>query len=222
AKANRIATGFALAWFLSLSHLGSAGVFWKTVPIEGPNAPNVGLVLGNESRTLAFDGSGAYEFDGFSWHRVRLFDAASGTETTRLPGQPFFRAGRFFAFDRTDPSRFRLLRLEGDSWKTLFESGPIDALEIGATRLYFAKGGFDAFCRSTVCSDPYSEGIRMFSVALGDGSLREEAKLPACTGELHAAGDALYLRALPASCGGPSARTQLSRVLGYGDASIPL
>jgi hypothetical protein len=220
-RIRRIAIGLALAWSISLPHLGSAGVFWKTVPIEGPNAPNVGLVLGNESRTLAFDGSGAWEFDGISWHRIRLFDA-SGTETTRLPGQPFFRAGRFFALNRTDLSRIRLLRLEGDTWKTLFESGPIDALAIGATKLYFANGGFDTFCRSTICSDPYSEGIRMFSVALGDGSLREEAKLPACTGELDAAGDVLYLRAVPASCSGPSARTPLSRVLGYGDASIPL
>src|SRR5450759_4926507 len=152
----RVAIGCFLAFFLSFSHLGSAGVFWKTVPVEGPRAPNVGLVLGNEIRTLAFDGSGAYEFDGFGWHRVRLY-TESGMETTRLPGALFFRAGRFFAFDRTDPSRFRLLRLEGDTWKTLFESGPIDAFEIGATRLYFAKGGFDAFCRSTVCSGPYSE-----------------------------------------------------------------
>ena len=63
----------------------------------------------------------------------------------------------------------------------------------------------------------------MFSVALGDGSLREEAKLPACTGELHAAGDVLYLRGLPASCAGPSARRSQSRVSErYGDASIPL
>ena len=37
----------------------------------------------------------------------------SGSEATRLPGQLFFRAGRFFALDRTDPSRRRLLRLKG-------------------------------------------------------------------------------------------------------------
>jgi hypothetical protein len=216
----RVAIGCFLAFFLSFSHLGSAGVFWKTVPVEGPRAPNVGLVLGNESRTLAFDGSGAYEFDGFGWHRIRLY-TASGTETTRLPGQPFFRAGRFFALDRTDPSRTRLLRLEGDTWKTLFESGPIDALAIGATKLYFVKGGFNPFCPSTACSIP--SGIRVFSVALGDGSIHEEAMSPSCSGELDAAGDVLYLRAFPAPCGGPSARTRLSTVsVEFGAASIPL
>ncbi|HEX7580435.1 MAG TPA: hypothetical protein VF580_10570 [Thermoanaerobaculia bacterium] len=212
--------GFFLAFFVSLSHPGSAGVFWKTVPIESPLSPNVGLVLGNESRTLAFGASGVYEFDGFGWHRIRVYTDL-GAETT-LPGQPFFRAGRFFALDRTDRTRTRLLRLEGDTWKKLFESGPMDTFAMGATRLYFARGGFDAFCRSTVCSDPYSEGIRMISVALGDGTIREEAKSPACTGELYAAGDVLYLRARSAGCAGPSARTQLSRVGGYGDASIPL
>ena len=220
-RANRVAIGLVLAWFVSLSHPGSAGVFWKTVPAEGPPSQNVGLVLGNDSRTLAFAGSGVYEFDGFSWHRIHLF-TDSGTETTRPAGQPFSRAGSFFVLDRTDQSRTRLLRLEGDTWKKLFESGPIDTFAIGTTRLYFAKGGFDAFCRSTVCTDPYSEGIRIFSVALGDGSIREEARSPACTGELYAAGDALYLRARPAGCAGPSARTQLSKVSDYGDASIPL
>ncbi len=60
-------------------------------------------------------------------------------------------------------------------------------------------------------------------MSLGDGALREEAKLPACTGELHPAGDVLYLRALPAGCAGPSARRSQSRVSQrYGDASIPL
>ena len=215
----RVAIGCFLAFFVSFSHLGSAGVFWKTVPVEGPRAPNVGLVLGNESRTLAFDGSGAYEFDGFGWHRIRLY-TASGTETTRLPGQPFFRAGRFFALDRTDPSHTRLLRLEGDTWRGLADLGAIDAFAIGATRLYFVKGGFDPFCPSTAC--PIPSGIKVFSVGLGDGSIREEAMSPSCTGELNAAGDVLYLRALPAFCGGPSARKRLSRVGGYGDASIPL
>jgi len=220
-RVNRVAIGLVLAWFVSLSHPGSAAVFWKTVPAEGPPSQNVGLVLGNDSRTLAFAGSGVYEFDGFSWHRIHLF-TDSGTETTRPAGQPFSRAGSFFVLDRTDPSRTRLLRLEGDTWKKLFESGPIDTFAIGATRLYFANGGFDAFCRSTVCTDPSTVGIKMFSVALGDGSIREEAKSPACTGELDAAGDVLYLRARSAGCAGPSARTQLSKVSDYGDASIPL
>jgi hypothetical protein len=204
------------------SHPGIAGVFWKTVPVEGPSAPNVGLILGDESRTLAFDGSGTWEFDGFGWHRVRLYTSA-GAEATQLPGSPFFRAGRFFALDRADAAHSRLLNLEGDTWKTLFQGGPIDAFDFGATRLYFANGGFNVACRSTVCSDPYSEGIRVFSVGLGDGSLREEARLPACSGELHAAGDVLYFRALPAGCAGPSARKPESRVSqNYGAASIPL
>ena len=220
----RVAIGCFLAFFVSFSHLGSAGVFWKTVPVEGPRAPNVGLVLGNESRTLAFDGSGAYEFDGFGWHRIRLY-TASGTETTRLPGQPFFRAGRFFALDRTDPSHTRLLRLEGDTWRGLADRA-IDAFAIGATRLYFVRGGFDAFCRSTVCSDPYSEGIRMISVALGDGAFSEGGEEPrhAYRGETQRRPETCSgpSGALPAFCGGPSARKRLSRVGGYGDASIPL
>ena len=170
---------------------------------------------------LAFGGSGVYEFEGFGWHRIRLYDD-SGAETTRPVGQPFFRAGRFLVLDRTDPSRNRLLRLEGDTWKSFVELGAIDAFAMGATRLYFVRGGFDVFCRSAVCNDPYAEGIRMFSVALGDGSIREEAKLPACTGDLFAAGDVLYLKARWAGCGGPSARTRLSTVSAYGDGSIPL
>src|ERR1035437_10351050 len=218
-KTSRIAMGLVLACFVSVSHPGSASVFWKTVPVEGPRAPNVGLVLGNESRTLACDASGAYEFDGSSWHAVHLFDV-SGAETPLPAGTPFFRAGRFFTFT-PDLTQTRLLRLDGDTWREIANLGAIDASSaIGATKLYFTKGGFDAFCRSTACPNP--SGIRVFSVALGDGSIREEAMSPTCTGELDAAGDVLYLRALPASCGGPSARTQLSRVGGYGDASIPL
>ncbi len=221
-RTRRVAIGFALAWFVSLSHFVSAGVFWKTAPVEGPIAPNLGLILGDENRTLAFDGSGAWEFDGFGWHQVRLYTEA-GTETKAFPGSPFFRMGRFFALDRTDSARTRLQRLEGDTWKSFFQGGPIDAFAFGATRLYFANGGFDMACRSTICSDPYSEGMRIFSVALGDGSVREEAKLPACSGELHAAGDMLFLRALPAGCAGPSARKSESRVSQrYGSASIPL
>ncbi len=130
------------------------------MPVEGPPSKDVGFVLGDESRTLAFDGSAAYEFQGLGWRRLRLY-ADSGSEARRLPGQLFFRAGRFFALDRTDPSRMRILRLEGDTWKTLVEAGGLDeysVFAVGATRLYFTKGGFDAFCRSTVCSDPYSEG----------------------------------------------------------------
>ncbi len=191
------------------------------MPVEGPLAPNVGLVLGDESRTLAFDASGAYEFSGSAWHRTRLFDE-SGSASARLPGQPFFRAGRFFALDRSDRSRTRLLRLEGDTWKTLFEAGPIDTFAIGATRLFFMKGGFNTFCRTAICLDAFSEGIKALSVAFKDGTLREEARSPACTGELHAAGDVLYLRALPAGCAGPSARRSESYVSQYGAASIPL
>ncbi|MEO8584865.1 MAG: hypothetical protein ABI584_01765, partial [Acidobacteriota bacterium] len=220
-RVSRLATACALACFACLPYSASAGVFWKTVPAEGPTAPNVGLVLGDESRTLAFDGSGTYEFQGFGWHRIRLY-ADSGAEATRPPGQPFSRAGRFFALDRGDQSRTRLLRLEGDTWKTLFETGPIDTFAIGATRLFFMKGGFNTFCRTAICLDAFSEGIKAFSVAFKDGTLREEARSPACTGELHAAGDVLYLRALPAGCAGPSARRSESQVSRYGAASIPL
>ena len=49
-KINRIAIGFVLAWSVSLSHSGFAGIFWKTVPVEGPLVPNVGLVLAASSR----------------------------------------------------------------------------------------------------------------------------------------------------------------------------
>ena len=224
-KVSRAASGCLLALFAAFSLPVAAGVFWKTVPVEGPLSKDVGLVLGDASRTLAFGGTAVYEFEGFGWHRIRLY-ASSGAEATQLPGAPFFRAGRFFALDRADPARFRLLRLEGDTWRPFFESGPVDpytSFAIGATRLYFTKGGFDTFCRSAVCIDPYTEGIRMSSVALGDGNLREEAKLPACSGELYAAGDTLYLRALPAGCAGPSARARLSRISDrYGPATVPL
>lgn len=218
---KRVAIGLFLVWFVTPSHRGVAGVFWKTAPAEGPIAPNVGLILGDENRTLAFDGSGAYELGGSSWHAVHLFDA-SGVETPLPAGIPFFRAGRFFSFT-LDTTQTRLLRLDGDTWREIANLGAIDdSFAIGATKLYFTRGGFDVACRSTVCSDPYSEGIRMFSVALGDGSVREEAKLPACSGELDAAGDVLYLRALPAGCAGPSARKALSTVSSrYGDASVP-
>ena len=217
-KTSRIAMGFVLAWFVSLSHPGSAGVFWKTAPIDAPLSPNVGWILGDENRTLAFDGSSAYELGGSSWHAVRLFDA-SGVQTILPQGTPFFRAGRFFVLAQ-DVTRTRLLRLESDTWRGLADLGAIDAFAIGATRLYFVKGGFNLFCPSTAC--PIPSGIRVLSVALGDGSVHEEAMSPSCSGELDAAGDVLYVRAFPASCGGPSARTRLSRVGGYGDGSIPL
>jgi hypothetical protein len=222
AKAYRIAIGFLLASSVSLSHLASAGVFWKTTPIEGPRAPNVGVVLGDDSRTLAFDGSGSYEFAGLGWHRIRLY-ADSGTETTRLPGQPFFRVGRFFALDRADRSRTRLLRLEGDTWKTLFESGPIDTFAMGATRLFIASGGFND-CRydSKACPSP-PPGMKIVSVSLGDGSSRQEPPMPSCSGEIYVAGDVLYLRAFRPGCAYPSARRSESSVSQqYGDASIPL
>jgi len=220
-RVSRVAIGCFLVCFVALARPASAGVFWTTAALEGPRAPNVGLVLGNENRTLAFDGSAApYEFDGFGWHRVRLYDE-SGMETTRLPAAPFFRAGRFFVLDRTDQSHSRLLRLEGDTWRGLAGLGAIDAFAIGATRLYFVKGGFNPFCPSTAC--PIPSGIRVFSVALGDGTIHEEAMSPSCSGELDAAGDVLCLRAFPAPCSGPSARTRLSTVsVGFGAASIPL
>lgn len=221
-KGSRVASGCLLALFAAFPLPAAAGVFWKTVPVEGPLSQDVGLVLGDASRTLAFGGSGVYEFEGLGWHRIRLYDD-SGAETARPPGQLFFRAGRFFALDRSDQTRTRLLKLESDTWRTFFDSGSIDTFEMGATRLYFVRGGFDTFCRSTICTDPYAEGIRVFSVTLGDGSIHEEAKLPACTGDLYAAGDVLYLRALPAGCAGPSARARLSRISNrYGQATVPL
>ena len=110
-------------------------MFWKTA-LDAPSTPNVGLILGTEGRTLAFDGPHAYEFDGFAWHTIRLLDEA-GVETT-APGSPFFRAGRFFAL-RRDATRTRLFRLDGDTWRALFETGPIDTFALGATRLFLAS-----------------------------------------------------------------------------------
>jgi hypothetical protein len=229
-RVNRVAIGLVLAWFVSLSRPGSAGVFWKTA-IDAPLSPNVSLILGDESRTLAFDGSGVsgsgayesvvYEFDGFSWHATLLFDEA-GAETVLPEGTPFFRAGRFFVLAQ-EATRTRLLRLEGDTWRTFFESGPIDAFAVGATRLFVASGGFnDCQYDAAACPAP-PPGMRIFSVGLTDGSRRQEPPLPACSGEIQAAADVLYLRALRPECASPSARR--SEFLGpqrYGDASVPL
>src|SRR5512140_487030 len=89
--------------FLALLHMGPAraDVVWK-VGDEGPRAPDVRLILGDDTRTLAFCAEGDYELAGTAWRPVTLNTGSTvGTDASFL-----FAGGRFVATTVRD---YRLL-----------------------------------------------------------------------------------------------------------------
>ncbi|MHB8799978.1 MAG: hypothetical protein ACYDBY_16080, partial [Thermoanaerobaculia bacterium] len=194
----------ALSGLLALSTLlvtasGRADVVWK-VADEGPRAPEAVQILGDETRTLAFGLSGDWELRGTTWHPVPL-------RTTEVVGSKrtlFFANGRFGATTSSSTTcQVQLFLLNGDTWTRLFTKKSCHPVVRSEKRLYVVA---EAFRTCGCASDPSigPEARRLRSVSLADGSVREEAPLPACSGTLFALSGKLHLIGTPPICGGPS------------------
>jgi len=194
----------ALSGLLALAMLfvagpGRADVVWR-VADEGPRAPEAVQILGDETRTLAFGPSGDWELRGTTWHAVPL-------RTTEVVGSErtlFFARGRFGATTRSSSScRVQLFTLNGDTWTRLWSETSCHPVVRSDERLYVVA---EAFRTCGCASDPSlgPEARRLRSVSLADGSVREEAPLPACSGTLFALAGKLHLIGTPPICGGPS------------------
>jgi hypothetical protein len=194
----------ALSGLLAISTLlvaasGRADVAWR-VADEGPRAPEAVQILGDETRTLAFGPSGDWELRGTTWHPVPL-------RTTEIVGSKrtlFFANGRFGATtSRSSDCQVQLFILSGDTWTRLWSETSCHPVVRSEERLYVVA---EAFRTCGCASDPSlgPEARRLRSVSLADGSVREEAPLPACSGTLFALSGKLHLIGTPPICGGPS------------------
>ncbi len=210
-----------------------ADIAWK-IADEGPRAPEVGLILGDDSRTLAFTGASvfehginqprkfaavdAFEFDGANWRPVALDTA----ETVKAPFLVFF-AGGVFAATSLQGNQLFFYVLRGNSWSQVAslpwaiqgsdwpwptpygtEGGPL----VGANgRVYVPPPTFNLVCSGQgACPTGGTDPRRLVSVSLLDGTVREEAPFPACYGKLFALSGQLYLIQDVPICGGPSSR----------------
>ena len=180
----------------------SGDVVWK-VADEGPRAPDQVEVLGDESRTLAFGPEGDWELRGTEWRAVPL-------RTKDLVGKDrtlFFANGRFGALTQSfSTCLVQLFVLRGDSWTRVWSEKTCQTLVRSEERLYVP--GWSSFagcdCSTGAGADPESRRFR--SISLVDGTGREEAPLPWCSGTLFVLSGKVHLIATPPACGGPSAR----------------
>lgn len=180
---------------------GRAEVVWK-VADEGPRAPEAVQILGDETRTLAFGPSGDWELRGTTWHPVPL-------RTTEVVGSErtlFFANGRFGATTSSSTTcQVQLFILNGDTWTRLWSETVCHPVVRSEARLYvLAEAFMSCGCASDPAIGPAARRLR--SVSLADGSIREEAPLPACSGTLFTLSGKLHLIETPPVCGGPGAR----------------
>lgn len=180
---------------------GRADVVWN-VTDEGPRAPEAVQILGDEARTLAFGPSGDWELRGTTWHPVPL-------RTTEVVGSErtlFFANGRFGATTSSHSTcRVQLFILNGDTWTRLWSEKACHPVIRSEERLYVVSEAFKSCgCASNPAIGPDARRLR--SVSLADGSTREEAPLPACSGTLFALSGKLHLIETPPTCITPGAR----------------
>ena len=180
----------------------AADVTWK-VADEGPRAPDVGLILGDDSRTLAFSGLDAFEFDGASWHPVELNTAAVVGSAASI----FFSGGRFVA-TTVQNGQLLIFVLKGNDW-TQIASGPwTNQPFIKANdRIFVPAESFNSVCVTPgTCPTDRGDSHGLISISLVDGSIRQEPPMPSCYGKLFTISGQLYLIQDSPPCGGPSSK----------------
>lgn len=185
---------------LQLGAPAAADVTWK-VADEGPRAPDVGLILGDDSRTLAFSDTNTFEFDGANWRPVTL-NSTAGDQ----PRLSFFAGGRFVATS-VQNGQLNFYVLRGNDWVALaaFPSTYSRWLHTDE-RIYVPAPSFNLCIPSQPCPPNEADARNLLSISLVDGSIREEPPLPACYGRLFTLSGHLYLIQEPPGCGGPSSR----------------
>lgn len=195
-----------LAVICFASWRAAGDVYWKLAD-AGPKTPDVANILGNDSRTLAFTASGVHEYRSGAWARVLL---SSPDGEAEVPGVPFFGGGAFFALEGSgwlgSPER-TLYRLSSNAWQKIATFTPSgDEITHDATFLYAISGQFNQCTLTSAGACAPDSPARLFTISLADGSRRDGPLMPACFGRLVAAGGTVYFVAVPAACGGPSAR----------------
>lgn len=179
---------------------GRADVAWR-IADEGPRTPEAVEILGDETRTLAFGPSGDWELRGATWHPVPL-------RTTEVVGSRralFFANGRFGAVAQSSSDcQVQLFILNGDTWTRLFTEMSCHPIVRSEDRLYLVAEDFGR-CGCESDSAIGAKARRLRSVSFADGSVREEAPLPVCSGTLFVLSGKLHLIERPPICGGPGA-----------------
>ena len=185
---------------IASSSVVRADVVWR-VADEGPRAPEAVQILDDETRTLAFGPSGDWELRGATWHPVPL-------RTTEVVGSRralFFANGRFGATtSSTTTCQVQLFILNGDTWTRLFTEMSCHPIVRSEDRLYLVAEDFGR-CGCESDSAIGAKARRLRSVSFADGSVREEAPLPVCSGTLFVLSGKLHLIERPPICGGPGA-----------------
>jgi hypothetical protein len=177
-----------------------ADVNWK-VADEGPRAPDVGLILGDDSRTLAFSGKNTFEFDSANWRLVTL-----NSDAGDRPGESFFAGGRFVATS-VQNGQLNFYVLRGNDWVRIAAIPSTYPPWLHTDdRIYLPGPSFNWCGPSQPCPPNEADARNVLSVSLLDGSIREEPPLPACYGKLFTLSGHLYLIQEPPACGGPSSR----------------
>lgn len=189
-----------------------ADVFWSLAD-AGPKTPDVGLILGDDSRTLAFGPSGVHEYRSGAWVRTPLSMPDGKAEA---PGAGvFFEGGEFFGLEysggSSNPYERTLYRLTSSTWRKLATFIPsAGEMTHDASFLYAVSGPFNECARLGPDECSSASPARLFTISLRDGTRRDGPLLPRCTGRVIAGGGLVYFFGVDASCAGPSARTALA------------
>ncbi len=173
-----------------------ADIVWK-VGDEGPRAPDVRLILGDDTRTLAFCADGEYELTGTAWSPVPLkTETIVGTDASI-----FFAGGRFVATTDRD-SQLLVFVLKGNDWTQLASiPSAYQWLVHSEERLFVFPRYFGSCDPSLSCPTDPSRN-RLLSISFVDGSIRDEPILPACSGFPFVLSGKVHLIVTPPACGG--------------------
>jgi hypothetical protein len=187
-----------------VSRLAIADVFWR-VADNGPATPDIKNILGDDSRTLAFEASGVYEYRFGNWERTQLTAPDGEPE---VPGIPFWAGGSFHALSSVGyPPEQTLWLLTTNTWRKVATfASSADQLAFDAERLYAISGQFND-CGIDVCPSGASQP-RLFTISLTDGTRRDGPLMPSCFGRIRVAGGVPYFVGLGYPCAVLSARQQ--------------
>jgi hypothetical protein len=184
-------------------------VVWK-VADEGPRTPIITEIVGDDTRTIAVTIGGAAEFDGKNWYPISL-----NTDAVLPASRQMFAASGNIAAISTQDSTLRLFFLRGNEWSMAaslpfwYQPGSWQSPQVvprGDDRIYIPDLGFNSCAPSGSCPErPAARRLR--SISLVDGSIRDEASLPFCSGLLFTVSNRLFLIQYDPTCGGPSIRS---------------
>jgi hypothetical protein len=179
----------------------SADIVWK-VGDEGPLAPDIRTVLGDDKRTLAFCAEGDYELNGTTWRPVTLKTASVVGESASI----FFAGGQFVATTVRD-DQLLVFVLKGNEWTQLVSlPSTYQSIVHSEDRLFIFSRYFGGCDPTVSCESETARRLR--SISLIDGSIRDEPLLPGCAGFWFVLSGKLHLIVIPPACGGVSSTTR--------------